>query len=67
VTDAVVSGALRETLLAADGELHVAGMMREVLRSTGTGAGTFIAVDGMIREALLIPPSTGQQRVMVMA
>jgi len=58
---------LREALLAEDGSLRVAGVMREVLRSTGTGAGTFIAVDGMIREALLIPPSTGQQWVMVMA
>jgi hypothetical protein len=46
------AGMVRETLFATDGTLRTSGLVREVLRSTSTGAGTYLAVDGMVREML---------------
>lgn len=55
---------IRETLYAAQGQLHVAGLVREVLRTTGTGAATYINVDSVVREvlrstAVAAPPAHG--------
>lgn len=47
-----VSGVIRETLLATDGILRTSGLVRETLRSSGTGVGTYLAVDGVVREVL---------------
>jgi hypothetical protein len=69
MTDAVTSGVIRETLFATDGTLHTSGLVREVLRSTGTGVGTYLVTDGLVREVLRTTAflSTTQTRVMVMA
>lgn len=71
MTDIRTGGLARESLYAADGSLRIDGLVREVLRSTGTGAGTFISVDGLVREALIAGPAIAsgvtQGRAWIMA
>lgn len=52
-TSAIDSGLVRETLyVQANSQIHASGLVREVLRTTGTGGATFIAADGLVREVL---------------
>jgi hypothetical protein len=52
VTDAVGTGLVRESLYSGTGALLATGIVREVLRTTGTGGATFLNIDGVIREVL---------------
>lgn len=47
------SGLIREALLATDGRANVSGLVREVLRTTGSSGVTFAAMSGLVRETLL--------------
>jgi hypothetical protein len=51
-TPAVLSDLVRQTLYAGDGTLRTSDMVRMVLRSSGTGAGTYLVVDDLIRQTL---------------
>lgn len=66
------SGLIRETLLATNGQANVSGLVREVLRSTGSSGVTFAAYSGLVREVLLAsggaaPVTTTQARAIILA
>lgn len=69
MTDIRTDGLIRESLYSSDGVLRTSGLVRETLRSTGTGIGTYIAVDALVHEVLMVPapPITDVQRVMILA
>ena len=51
-TPAVLSDLVRQTLCAGEGVLLTSDLVRMVLRSSGTGAGTFLVVDDIIVQTL---------------
>ena len=51
-TPAVLSDLVRQTLYAGEGALLTSDLVRMVLRSSGTGAGTYLVVDDLIRQTL---------------
>ena len=63
MTDIRDDGLIRESLYSGTALMRVSGLVREVLRSTGTGIGTYFAVDGMVREVLReMPPVVSPAR-----
>ena len=70
MTDIRNSGLIRETLAArTDPSMRVTGLVREVLRSTGTSGATYMAVDGLVREVLMsvADATSSQVRAMILA
>ena len=71
-TIASISGLIRESLYSGTAAIRTSGLVREVLRSTGTSGATSILVSGLVREVLRAsPPAAGgatvQARAMVLA
>ena len=65
MTDIRADGLIRESLYARDGPLRTSGIVREVLRSTGTVTATYIAVDAVVREVLREMPGVSRGGPMV--
>lgn len=58
MTDVVVRGLAREVIDTSTGELHVQGLVREVIGAPGVGSNRLI-VQGLVREVICVPSAVG--------
>lgn len=71
MTDVREGGLRRETLYAADATMRASGLVREVLRTTGSSGTTYMAFDGLVREVLrtqnaVTPPAAQPPRAWIL-